>query len=239
MVHLIPSVLPFHFQTEDSLFLRGDQLLGKPITSSVRPKNYFTKARSLKFSEVKEGDLIVDRINGVGRYKGLKKLTINQITREFLELEYRSQDKLYVPVTQLGRLFQFKTQMTEFVIDHLGQPHWKKKLAQAQRSIQEMVLELIKLYSIRAKIKRPAFKNSSLIQQFEKDFPFEETPDQLKAVQDVFKDMQSDRPMNRLIIGDSGYGKTEVSMRAMFKAVENGYQAALLAPTTVLTLQHF
>ena len=238
-VHLISVALPFHIQTEESLFLRGDYLLGKPVTASMRPQSYFTKAQSLKFSEIKNGDLIVDRINGVGRYKGLKKLTINQVAREFLELEYRNKDKLYVPVTQLSRLFQFKTQMEEFVLDQLGHSQWKKKIAQAKKSIQEMVLELIKLYSIRANIKRPSFKNSSTIENFEKDFPFEETPDQLKAIQDVFKDMQSDHPMNRLIIGDSGYGKTEVAMRAMFKAVENGFQAALLAPTTVLTLQHF
>ena len=239
MVHLIPSSLPFHFQTEDSLFLRGDFLLGKPVTAHVKPQSYFNKAQSLKFSEVQEGDLIVDRINGVGRYKGLKKLSIDQITWEFLELEYKNKDKLYVPVTQLGRLFQFKTQMTEFVLDQLGQSQWKKKLAQAKTSIQEMVLELMKLYSVRFKIKRPAFKKSSTLHQFERDFPFEETPDQLRSIQDVFKDMQSEHPMNRLIIGDSGYGKTEVAMRAMFKAVDNGFQVALLAPTTVLTLQHF
>ena len=238
-VHLVPFELPFHFQVENTSFLRGDQLLGKPISASRREQSYFNKARSLKFSEIKEGDLIVDRINGVGRYRGLKQMKINQSSQEFLELEYKNKDKLYIPVTQLSRLFQFKTQLKEFTLDQLSQPFWKRKLAQAQRSIQEMVLELIQLYSLRAKIKRPAFKKPELIEQFEKEFPFEETLDQLKTVKDIFQDMYKDSPMDRLIIGDSGYGKTEVAMRAMFLAVENGYQVAFLAPTTVLTMQHF
>ena len=238
-VHLIPFDLPFHFQVENTCFLRGDQLLGKPISSPQRAQNYFNKARSLKFSEIKEGDLIVDRMNGVGRYKGLKHIKINQSPQEFLELEYKNQDKLYIPVTQLSRLFQFKTQLKDFTLDQLNQPFWKRKLAQAQKSIQDMVLELVQLYSIRAKTKRPPFKKSESMEQFEGEFPFEETVDQLAAVKDIFQDMSKDSPTDRLIIGDSGYGKTEVAMRAMFLAVENGYQVAVLAPTTVLTLQHF
>ena len=241
-VHLILDSLPQTFKTADSFFIKGDLFLQKTKepSSKKNQKALSSKLKALHFSEISNGDLVVDKIHGVGCYKGLKNLTFNNTIGEYIELEYKDKNRLYIPVSQLHRLFQFKTQVHTKILDQLGQPYWKKKLSKAQKSIQNLVLDLMKTYSARSSIKRKPFNSSNpeLI-QFEKQFPFEETPDQMQAIQDIYKDMQADHPMDRLIIGDSGYGKTETAMRAVFKTVESGFQAVLLAPTTILSLQHF
>ena len=240
-VYLIPALIPYHFELDSSCFLSGGLLLGK-VGSSVSKKPVFTsfKANALNFSDIKEGDLLVDRLYGVGLYKGLKKLTLSIVEGEYIELEYKDKNKLYIPVSQLGRLFHFKSSLSTKILDSLGNSQWIQKMAQAKRTLQQMVLELLKLYSARSRAQRPPFLEPSAdMKSFEDQFPFEETPDQLKSIQDVLRDMRKPQPMERLIIGDSGYGKTEVAMRAAFKAVEDGFQVAFLAPTTILSLQHF
>lgn len=241
IVHLIPSFIPYHFKSPDSVFIKGDQWLGKTHTPSPTPfSSYFSKINAFRFSEITMNDPVVDKIHGVGLYRGLKTFTFDQKISEYIELEYKNSDKLYIPVFHLHRLFHFKSRLGIQAIDELGQPYWRHKLAKAKQSIQNLVLDLLKIYSTRSKIKRPPFKSPSKeFLQFEKNFPFEETTDQLNAIKDIFKDMSRSYPMDRLIIGDSGFGKTEVAMRAIFKAVEDGYQVAFLAPTTVLSLQHF
>lgn len=240
-VYLIPEMIPYHFEINSSYFLNGSLLLGK-FGSNVSKKSSFTsfKASALNFSEIKEGDLLVDRLHGVGLYRGLKKLALSTAEGEYIELEYKDQDKLYIPVSQLGRLFHFKSSLSKKILDSLGSSQWIQKMAKAKQTLKQMVLELLKLYSARSRVRRPPFqKPSADMRIFEDQFPFEETPDQLKTVQEVLGDMNKLHPMERLIIGDSGYGKTEVAMRAVFKAVEDGFQAGFLAPTTILSLQHF
>ena len=241
-VHLILDSLPQTFKTEDSFFIKGDLFVQKTknLSSQKKQNALSSKLKALHFSEITNGDLVVDKIHGVGCYKGLKNLTFNKTIGEYIELEYKDKNRLYIPVSQLHRLFQFKSQVHTKILDQLGQPYWSQKLSKAQKSIQNLVLDLMKTYSVRNSIKRKPFHPTSpeLI-QFEKQFPFEETPDQAQAIQDIYKDMQADHPMDRLIIGDSGYGKTETAMRAVFKAVESGFQAVMLAPTTILSLQHF
>ena len=242
-IHIVSNFLPESFKTPESLFLRGDKLIGR-ISSQSRKEKIFPFSKAFQFSEIKEGDLIVDQMNGVGMYKGLKTFQAGNITQEYVELEYKDQNKLYIPVSKVHRLFRFKTSFSKnsdkAVLDQLGASRWNEKMAGAKTAIKKKVLDLLKLYSVRSQTKRPAFNPKSLeLIRFEKEFPFEETPDQMKAIQDIFGDMSSEKPMDRLIIGDSGYGKTEVSMRAVFKAVEDGFQAAFLSPTTILSLQHF
>ena len=182
----------------------------------------------------------MDKIHGVGLYQGLKTLTFNKKAGEYIELEYKNADRLYIPIHHLYRLFRFKSSLGRRAIDELGQPYWSQKMDKAKKSIQTLVLDLLQLYSKRSQVKRTPFKTPSPdLKQFEKNFPFEETKDQSNTIEQVFKDMARPFPMDRLIIGDSGFGKTEVSMRAVFKAVEDGYQAVFLAPTTILSLQHF
>ena len=240
-VYLIPEMISYHFEINSSYFLSGHLLLGKS-GSNVSKKSSFTsfKASALNFSEIKEGDLLVDRLHGVGLYRGLKKLALSTAEGEYIELEYKDQDKLYIPVSQLGRLFHFKSSLSKKILDSLGNSQWIQKMAKAKQTLKQMVLDLLKLYSARSRVQRPPFqKPSADMKIFEDQFPFEETLDQLKTVQEVLKDMSKPHPMERLIIGDSGYGKTEVAMRAVFKAVEDGFQAGFLAPTTILSLQHF
>ena len=241
-VHLILGSLPQTFKTSDSFFIKGDLFFQKTknLSSQKTQKALSSKLKALHFSEIKHGDLVVDKVHGIGCYKGLKNLTFNNTIGEYIELEYKDKNRLYIPISQLHRLFQFKSQVHTKILDQLGQPYWNQKLSKAQKSIQNLVLDLMKTYSVRSSIKRKPFnpKSPELI-QFEKQFPFEETPDQTQAIQDIYKDMQANHPMDRLIIGDSGYGKTETAMRAIFKTVESGFQAVLLAPTTILSLQHF
>ncbi|MDE0151119.1 MAG: transcription-repair coupling factor [Bdellovibrionales bacterium] len=240
-VYLIPESIPNHFKMNSSYFLSGSLLLGK-AGAPISKRQVFTsfKASALNFSDISEGDLLVDRLYGVGLYRGLKKLTLSSAEGEYVELEYKDKDKLYVPVSQLGRLFHFKSSLSKKILDSLGGSQWAQKMAKAKKTLQQMVLELLKLYSTRFRIQRPPFsKPGKDMKMFEDQFPFEETPDQLRAIKEVLEDMSKSNPMERLIIGDSGYGKTEVAMRAAFKAVEDGFQAAFLAPTTILSLQHF
>lgn len=242
IIYLIPSFLPCSFESSDCVFLKGDSLLGKfqSIPSSRKLTPLLSKARAFSFSEINKEDLVIDKIHGVCIYKGLKKIQVNNMDLEYVELEFKDKNKMYVPVTHLYRLFKFKSHLSHKVLDSLGSNKWNEKLAKAKISIQSLALDLFRSYSLRAKITRNPFKKPSKdLLQFEMDFPFQETKDQLTAIQDIFKDMTSSVPMDRLIIGDSGFGKTEVSMRAAFKAVEDGYQVALLAPTTILSLQHF
>ena len=240
-VYLIPELIPYHFEINSSCFLNGGLLLGK-TSAPVSKRQVVTsfKASALNFSEIQEGDLLVDRLYGVGLYRGLKKLALSSVEGEYVELEYKDKDKLYIPVSQMGRLFHFKSSLSKKILDSLGGSQWAQKMAKAKRTLQQMVLELLKLYSTRSRIRRSPFsKPGEEMKIFEDQFPFEETQDQLKSIKEVLEDMNSPHPMERLIIGDSGYGKTEVAMRAAFKAVEDGFQAAFLAPTTILSLQHF
>lgn len=240
LVHFLSSSLPTHLSSEDSYYLKGDQLLGKTYTPVQRKIPYSSKASSFSFSEIDIGDLVIDRTHGVCTYKGLQKIQLNNQISEFVELEFKDKDKLYVPITELHRLFRMKTSLLSGSLDRLGSINWSQKISKAGKSIQTLVLELMRIYSLRSQVQRKPFSQSTPdLEQFEKDFPYQETPDQITSIQAVFKDMLGTGPMDRLIIGDSGYGKTEVSMRAAFKAVGDGYQVVMLAPTTILSLQHF
>ena len=243
VIHLISSFLPYHFKTAEYVFIRGDKWLGKPAPEPAAVRGVwssFSKERAFSFAKISKGDLIVDKTHGVGRFSGLKKMVFNNIQGEYVELEYQSSARLYIPVYRLGRLFQFKSQLGDKALDQLGKPYWAKKKESARKSLQNSILDLLRIYSARKNTKRPSFPSSSSdFIQFEKDFPFEETKDQNTAIQDVLADLQKPYPMDRVLLGDSGVGKTEVALRAVFKAVESGFQTAVLAPTTILSLQHF
>jgi transcription-repair coupling factor (mfd) len=204
------------------------------------------KARSTEgmlkdLSELRENDPVVHEQHGVGRYRGLVNLDFGEGETEFLLLEYAGDDKLYVPVSQLFLISRYSGGPPESAPLHrLGSGHWEKAKKKALKQIRDTAAELLNLYALRAARKGHAFKLSLHdYETFAEGFPFEETADQLSAIEAVIDDMQSGRPMDRLVCGDVGFGKTEVALRAAFVAVMGGRQVAVLVPTTLLAEQHY
>lgn len=204
------------------------------------------KARSTEgmlkdLSELRINDPVVHEQHGVGRYKGLINLDFGEGETEFLLLEYYGDDKLYVPVSQLFLISRYSGGPPESAPLHrLGSGNWEKAKKKALKQIRDTAAELLNLYAQRAARRGHAFTLSLHdYDAFCEGFPFEETPDQLEAIENVIKDMQSGRPMDRLVCGDVGFGKTEVALRAAFVAVMGGRQVAVLVPTTLLAEQHF
>ena len=192
-------------------------------------------------SELRMDDPVVHEQHGVGRYKGLINLDFGEGETEFLLLEYFGDDKLYVPVSQLFLISRYSGGPPESAPLHrLGSGHWEKAKKKALKQIRDTAAELLNLYAQRASRRGHAFTLSLHdYEAFCEGFPFEETPDQLEAIENVIKDMQSGRPMDRLVCGDVGFGKTEVALRAAFVAVMGGRQVAVLVPTTLLAEQHY
>lgn len=199
------------------------------------------KTELLVFGDLAMDDLVVHVEHGIGMYKGLEKLTIEGITNDFLLLVYKDGDRLYIPVDRLGMVQKYMgVDGVQPVIDKMGGKSWLRVREKAKKSVEKIAGELLELYASRKVISGHAFSPpDNYYQDFEASFPYEETPDQLKAIDDVLNDMEATYPMDRLICGDVGYGKTEISLRAAFKAVNDGKQTAILVPTTLLAEQHF
>jgi transcription-repair coupling factor (superfamily II helicase) len=190
------------------------------------------------FRDLKKGDVIVHVDHGVGLFVGLKTLSVGVETQEFMELRYAGEDKLFVPVERLD-LVQRYSGVTKPPLDRLGGTSWEKTKTRVKKAMRDMADELLKLYAARKAVKGHAFSPDTHWQEeFEGAFEYDLTPDQHSAITDIKKDMESVEPMDRLLCGDVGYGKTEVAMRAAFKVVMDGKQVAVLAPTTVLAFQH-
>jgi transcription-repair coupling factor (superfamily II helicase) len=194
-----------------------------------------------QFQDLKAGDTIVHADYGVGVFAGLQKMEVDGQASEFLELRYRDGDKLFVPVEDLGLVQKFTPLGTGFPpLDKLGTTNWQKTKERIKKAVEKLAEELLALYARRKAVKGFAFSPEGQWQEeFEKTFEYEETEDQSRAIREIKADMETDAPMDRLLCGDVGYGKTEVALRAAFKAVMDGKQAAVLCPTTVLASQHF
>lgn len=210
----------------------------KPERHSRRRKK---AEERLLAEDLKIGNYIVHEHYGIGIFRGVTRVETDGITREYILLEYAGTDKLYLPVDKLDLLYKYNASDEKTPrLSKLGGSEWERTRKKVARSIQELAENLLILYAHRQAREGFAFSTDTPWQgQFENSFPFEETPDQLKAINDVKKDMESTRPMDRLICGDVGYGKTEVAMRAAFKAIMDGKQVAILVPTTVLAEQHY
>ncbi|MGA1864612.1 MAG: transcription-repair coupling factor [bacterium] len=193
------------------------------------------------FTDLKIDDYVVHLEHGIGLYKGLMKLNIDGMVRDFLLLHFREGDKLYCPPENLELIQKYAGSGDALpMLDKLGGKHWAQVKAKVKKSIQEMAVDLLRLYAAREMAKGYAFlADDNWQREFDATFEYEETPDQMRSIREVKKDMESSRPMDRLVCGDVGYGKTEVAMRAAFKSVMGGKQVAMLAPTTVLVQQHF
>jgi transcription-repair coupling factor (superfamily II helicase) len=193
-----------------------------------------------ELSTLKVGDFVVHEDHGVGVYRGMKRLTLGGQETDCVEIAYAETDRLFVPVQQLALVSRYAAgEGAKPALHRLGSPAWQKTRARAKRAIQDMAESLIRSYAARRALEGHAYKPDSVWQrEMEASFPYEETVDQLKAIEEVKADMESPRPMDRLICGDVGYGKTEVAIRAAFKAVQDGRQVAVLVPTTILAQQH-
>lgn len=217
---------------------------GKLISSNKRKKHRVSaKERILSYAELEVGDYVVHEKYGIGIYRGLSTLTMGGSTGDYLKLEYAGGDSLYLPCTQLDVLSKYIGAGAEtglVKLSKMGGTEWVKARMKAKKSAKDMAKELIALYAERLRRKGIAFdEDDDMQRQFEEAFPYEETDGQREAVDEIKEDMEREVPMERLLCGDVGYGKTEVALRAAFKAVRSGYQVAIMVPTTILALQHY
>ncbi|SHI08157.1 transcription-repair coupling factor [Clostridium collagenovorans DSM 3089] len=224
------------------LFVISDKgIFGESKRRVKKKKPQKGTAKIKSFNELKLGDYVVHVNNGIGIYKGIKQLEVQNHKKDFLQIAYADNGTLYVPVDQLDMVHKFigaegKTPK----VNKLSSLEWSKAKRKVKKSIEDIADDLVKLYANRSILRGHPFSKDTVWQkQFEDEFPYEETPDQLTAIEEIKLSMENAKPMDRLLCGDVGYGKTEVAMRAAFKAVMDGKQVAFLVPTTILAKQHY
>ena len=212
------------------------------IAARPEPRRSKTAAFVSDFRDLTVGDYVVHVEHGIAQYQGLREIEQDGLAVEFMILEFAEQAKLYVPLTRLDLIQKYRSTDTgpAPVLNRLGSQQWAKTKARVRKAMQDMTAELLKLYAERTTAQGTAFsKDNEFQREFEDAFDYTETDDQIAAIRAIKYDMESTLPMDRLLCGDVGYGKTEVAMRAAFKAVQDGKQVAVLTPTTILSFQHF
>lgn len=244
VIRIVLRTLPESIRIAEDriIFLRDEDLLGKKqrLREYSASDDFQKQAKRLSFGELKPGDCVVHVQHGVGVYEGLRVMNITGVESEFIQVAYKDKDKLYLPVYRVGQLQRYSGAAQTTVLDKLGGQGWEKTKTKVKGHLRDLASDLLQLYAKRAELSRPPFElHQEDFAAFEASFPFDETEDQLRAINDFLKDMTSTKPMDRLICGDVGFGKTEVAMRAAFIAAHNRKQVAVLAPTTVLSFQHY
>ena len=227
-------------ETKAVLIAQGLSMDSKSTRARKKKKPKSEEIRSL--SDITEGDLVVHSSHGIGRFIGIRKLEFDGVTKDYITIQYAGTDKLYIPVTQLDMVSKYigPRDDTGVKLTKLSSGEWQRKKSNVKRAVKDMAQELIALYAKREKSEGFAFYPDDEIQHdFENRFPYVETDDQLTAIAEIKADMERIRPMERLLCGDVGFGKTEVAFRAAMKCVLAGKQCAILAPTTVLAFQHY
>jgi len=228
----------FKLNTPPVIGLNISELLRTTAAKKARRK----KSKKIDtFTDLKIGEYVVHDIHGIGVYKGIKQITLDKITKDFMVIAYKGDDKLYIPIEQMDAVQVYIGNGDKKPkINRMGTPDWQRSKSKTKKAIEAMADELVELYARRRASKAYAFEaDTSWQREFEEAFPYTETNDQLRCVEEIKKDMESEIPMDRLLCGDVGYGKTEVALRAAFKAIMEGKQVALLIPTTVLAQQHY
>ena len=226
----------FHLTTDAELYGRVRRASRGARSARTRTAD-LTREFTLDFSP---DELVVHVDHGIARFKGMRLIDSEGAHREYLELEYAEEDRLFVPVENLDRVQKFLGGEGQPALHRLGTSDWMRARGRAKKVVQDVAEELLKIYSLREARPGIAFApDTSWQTELESSFPYEETPDQVAALAEIKADMESDRPMDRLLCGDVGFGKTELALRAAFKAAMSGKQVAVLAPTTVLAQQHF
>ena len=239
-INIIVKTLNEGFQIDEYVVITEKELYGKKAENNYKTKfKYGTRIKDI--TKLSIGDYVVHGTNGIGRYTGLKSIVKNGIKKDYLTIVYRDNDKLYIPVEKIDLITKYSSSDGAVPrLSKLGSNDWQKAKARARKHAEDIAADLIHVYAMRESQKGFAFEKDNEEQiAFEKEFPYEETKDQLRVTEEIKKDMESPKPMDRLLCGDVGYGKTEVSFRAIFKCILSGKQAALLCPTTILSDQHY
>ncbi|MFZ5627942.1 MAG: transcription-repair coupling factor [Spirochaetota bacterium] len=238
-----PQVLPWYyphgFQASGMTVFTESDIFGRVVKKYAADKNISRLIES--YTDLKEGDFVVHVNYGIGRFSALRRMKVQSTERDFLELRFADEDKLFVPLDQLNLVHKYIGSTENPRLDHLGKKSsWAKTRARVKRIVDSIAQELIDLYAQRLEQKGFSFPADSTFQHdFEAAFPFTETEHQLEAIQAIKQDMESEKAMDRLVCGDVGFGKTEVAIRAAFKAAMAGKQVVVLCPTTILAFQHF
>lgn len=240
-INIVPGFLKNGFEYADPGFvvISDREIFEKSKTRRILKDDNAKRIKS--YNDINPGDYVVHRTHGIGIYDGIHKMTVNGITKDYLRVSYRDSDVLYVPVEQLDLLYKYSSSEDKAVkVNKLGGKEWSNTKSRVKKSTAEMAKKLVALYAEREKTKGFAFSKDTVWQRdFEDSFVYTETDDQLRSIEEVKTDMEKDRPMDRLLCGDVGFGKTEVALRAAFKSVMDGKQVAYLCPTTILAMQHF
>ncbi|MFI3252991.1 MAG: transcription-repair coupling factor [Eubacteriales bacterium] len=240
-VYIAQGILSGGFQLENLLVLVEG--VGSPLKQ--RKQKAATNRQHLKScADLVPGDLVVHEVHGIGRYKGMETMKVDGVDKDYICLAYAGTDELYIPATQLDVVSKYigggEEAQAAKKLNKLGGSSWEKSKKQAKKAVADLAKGLIKLYAQREKLKGFAFSPDAPWQEeFEEEFPYPETEDQLRSIAEIKMDMERSRPMDRLLCGDVGFGKTEVAFRAMMKCILDGKQTAILVPTTVLARQHF
>ncbi|WP_409290931.1 transcription-repair coupling factor [Peribacillus sp. SCS-37] len=218
-----------------------NELFNKKSRKPPKRQKLSNAERIKSYSELKTGDYVVHVNHGIGKYLGLETLVVGGVHKDYLHVRYQGTDKLYIPVDQIDLVQKYVgSEGKEPKLYKLGGSEWKRVKGKVESSVQDIADDLIRLYAAREASKGYAFSPDTEMQrEFEAAFPYSETDDQLRSIVEIKKDMERERPMERLLCGDVGYGKTEVAIRAAFKAIMDGKQVAFLVPTTILAQQHY
>ncbi|WP_338752537.1 transcription-repair coupling factor [Bacillus sp. FJAT-52991] len=231
----------FEFSEQKLAVITEQELFNKKTKRNKSRQKLSNAERIKSYSELKPGDYVVHVNHGIGKYLGIETLEMKGVHKDYLNIKYQGTDQLYVPVEQIELVQKYVgSEGKEPKVYKLGGSEWKRVKSKVQSSVQDIADDLIKLYAEREAAKGYAFSpDGDMQREFETAFPYEETEDQLRSIQEIKQDMQKERPMDRLLCGDVGYGKTEVAIRAAFKAIADEKQVAFLVPTTILAQQHY
>lgn len=242
-VNIIGQSFPqgFDMPSTKLVVLTEKELFAKVPKKRPRQQHVENAERLKSYTELKTGDYVVHVNHGIGKFIGMTTMEVDGVHQDYMTIQYKGSGQLFIPVTQLNLVQKYvAAEGKSPKLNKLGGSDWAKTKKNVASKIEDIADDLIELYAKREAEKGFAFKpDDSYQRQFDNDFPYTETPDQLRSIEEIKKDMERERPMDRLLVGDVGYGKTEVALRAAFKAVESGKQVAILVPTTILAQQHF
>ncbi|WP_132981448.1 transcription-repair coupling factor [Pediococcus pentosaceus] len=242
-VNIIGQSFPqgFDMPSTKLVVLTEKELFAKVPKKRPRQQHVENAERLKSYTELKTGDYVVHVNHGIGKFMGMTTMEVDGVHQDYMTIQYKGSGQLFIPVTQLNLVQKYvAAEGKSPKLNKLGGSDWAKTKKNVASKIEDIADDLIELYAKREAEKGFAFKpDDSYQRQFDNDFPYTETPDQLRSIEEIKKDMERERPMGRLLVGDVGYGKTEVALRAAFKAVESGKQVAILVPTTILAQQHF
>ncbi len=229
----------FIFEEEKIAIISENEIFG--TKKKIRKEKKSIKSEVIDIDTIEENDFVVHNEHGIGLYKGIKKLNVDDIINDFILILYKDDDKLYIPIDNFSVIQKYiGVSGINPILNKIGSVKWNEVKKKAKKDAEKIANDLLKTYAERNLEKGFSFsKTDTLFENFEAEFEYEETPDQLKAIKDVIEDMESEKCMDRMICGDVGFGKTEIALRACFKAIYDNRQVAIVAPTTILTEQHF